>query len=204
MAQHANVINLSLGGSTPDTGEENAVASAIASGIVVVAAAGNESSTSLDYPAADPNVIAVGASGIDDSNPLSPGENVASYSNYDASHPTTWGIVAPGGNATSGSDTDDLHWIENIYSSSGQFADCSPDYNASNSTADCRILIVGTSQATPHVTGAAALLLSLGASASNMKSILCSTANGMPGVAGGCGRLNVYRAAAQVLGDPSP
>ena len=57
----ADIINLSLGGPEYSTAEKNAVENAIAHGVLVVAAAGNESDTVKQYPAAYPGVIAVGA-----------------------------------------------------------------------------------------------------------------------------------------------
>ncbi len=219
----ANVINLSLGGSSAAGDEESAVANAIAANVVVVAAAGNGDSNTgiaqptLDYPAADPGVIAVGASAIDDTNASSPNLKVASYSNYEPNS-NSWGVVAPGGDAcpntpssTNCADTDDLHWIENIYSSTAsQPGSCTPDFQSQNSTVDCRILIIGTSQATPHVSGAVALLLSAGAqqSPSAMQSLICNSATVIQqsdtnASHQGCGELNVYHAMAETLGDTS-
>ena len=218
----AKVINLSLGANTPATDEENAVANAIAQGVIVVAAAGNGNPTTglgnpaLDYPAADPGVIAVGSSAIDDTNASSPNLKVASYSNY-ASGSSTWGVIAPGGDPCPGSaagspcnDTDDLHWIENIYSSTAsQPGTCGPDYGSSSGN-DCRVLIAGTSQATPHVAGAVALLLSVGApqNPTAMKNLLCnSTQTLLPTATNashqGCGEVDIYRAMAAELGDPT-
>ena len=57
----ADVISMSYGGSSLDPVEAAAVAYAVAHGVVVVAAAGNGASTAKTYPAADPSVIAVGA-----------------------------------------------------------------------------------------------------------------------------------------------
>jgi subtilisin family serine protease len=203
VSKGARVISLSLGGSK-DTTEENAVANAIAAGVVVVAASGNETATTLDYPAADPGVIAVGASAIDDSNASAPVEKVASYSNYDAANPTAWGVVAPGGDPVA-NDPDDLHWIENIDSSTDKsFATCAADYGNPTGPTDCRALFAGTSQATPHVAGAAALLLGAGVPAANVKNVLCATAQRLTDPKAGCGRLNVYRAMANAVGDPNP
>lgn len=212
VAHGARVINMSLGSSTSSTAENAAIQNAIAAGVVVVAASGNESASKPDYPGAYPGVIAVGASALNDTNPAQIVEKVASYSNYDASNLTGWGIIAPGGDPVTSatkSDDDILHWIENIFTSTvtdaafqGTQSPCHPD--AGTGPTDCRILIAGTSQATPHVAGAAALLISAGASASSMKTLLCNSATKISDVKSGCGRLNVYKAMASVVGDPSP
>lgn len=57
----ADIINLSLGGTGYSTAEKNAVENAIAHGVLVVAAAGNDGTAVKQYPAAYPGVIAVGA-----------------------------------------------------------------------------------------------------------------------------------------------
>lgn len=212
VAAGAKVINLSLG-STPRVGqtcaiaapnEARAIAAAIAAGVVVVAASGNEALSRLDCPAGDPGVIAVGASTLDDSNPAAIGERVAGYSNYVVGS-STWGVVAPGGDPVN-NDSDDLHWIENITSSTAAIKTCTPDFGNPTGPGDCRVLIAGTSQATPHVSGAVALLLAANPALTPaaIAQILCTTAVQYPDTRSGCGRLNVYRAMANVVGDPSP
>ena len=57
----ANVINLSLGSATRSQVESDAVAYAVRKGVLVVAAAGNDAGTAPMYPAAEPQVVAVGA-----------------------------------------------------------------------------------------------------------------------------------------------
>ncbi|MFI6393296.1 S8 family serine peptidase [Nonomuraea sp. NPDC050547] len=57
----AHVINLSLGGSANTFVERDAVAYAIGRGVVVVAAMGNDGTNNPSFPAAFPDVIAVGA-----------------------------------------------------------------------------------------------------------------------------------------------
>ncbi|MEO8356949.1 MAG: S8 family serine peptidase [Chloroflexota bacterium] len=70
----AQVINLSLGGSNPSSTLENAVNYAITKGVVVVAAAGNNGTEGALYPAAYPDVIAVGS--------VDPNLEHSSFSNY--------------------------------------------------------------------------------------------------------------------------
>ena len=69
-----NVVNMSFGinGNNPFAA---ATQLAVDSDIICVAAAGNDATASLTYPAADPNVFGVGALEAD-------GWNLASYSNY--------------------------------------------------------------------------------------------------------------------------
>jgi len=205
-----------LGSNGQATSERNAVENAIAAGVVVVAASGNGDPNtglglpSLDCPACYPGVIAVGATSLDDANPSAIVEKVASYSNYDSGNPTTWGIVAPGGDPDSSlpnGDPDLLHWIFNIFTSTPtdkQFQrPCTGDFGT-GPTLDCRIEIAGTSQATPHVAGAAALLLSVGVAPSQVKTLLCNNATSIGGTHSGCGRLNIYQAMAAALHDAVP
>lgn len=67
VGQGADVINLSLGSDAPDTLTRDAVAAARAAGVVVVAAAGNDGTSALSYPAAYPGVVSVGATTADGS-----------------------------------------------------------------------------------------------------------------------------------------
>lgn len=242
VANGANVISMSLGGGgctngvDSDSVENAAVQNAIAHNVIVVAASGNDNpgtSGSVDAPACGNGVIAVGATSLDDGQPNgrgsavgtagSPIEYVASYSQFGTpgsayGSSSAWGIVAPGGDPTGGGDADDLHWIENIWTSTpadATFSEtnvipqvCSGDYPADTGSTDCRIDIAGTSMATPHVAGAAALILSANSSYQSpaaMKQLLCSTADDLNKTANngaqGCGRLNVYRAMAKAVGD---
>ncbi|MEC1663160.1 subtilisin AprE [Bacillus halotolerans] len=122
ISNNMDVINMSLGGPTGSTALKTVVDKAVASGIVVVAAAGNEgssgSSSTVGYPAKYPSTIAVGA--VNSSNQR------ASFS----SAGSELDVMAPGVSIQS-------TLPGGTYGS----------YN-------------GTSMATPHVAGAAALILS--------------------------------------------
>ena len=78
------IMSLSLGGSEGSPVEEAAFKRVIGEGILVTAAAGNNSSPFLDYPAAYPGVIAVGA--------LDSSSHSAWFSNYGPG----LSVVAPG------------------------------------------------------------------------------------------------------------
>ncbi len=78
------IISLSLGSLSADPIMESAVNNAIANGVTVVAASGNSGCDCIVYPANYPNVIAVGATDINDIR--------ASFSNYG----DNLDVVAPG------------------------------------------------------------------------------------------------------------
>ena len=203
VANHARVLNLSLGAtcSAPDPTEENAVEAAINAGVVVVAASGNDGKSALDCPASYPGVIAVGAEGPAGSSDV---EEVAGYSNYITSRGTAGGgayLVAPGGVASSGSDSNDLHYVENITSSqmAGAGPYCSTDHAGESN--DCRGSFSGTSQATPHVTGVASLILGLrpNLTPAQVASAICSSAHSIGDSRQGCGRLDASAAVSAAL-----
>ena len=99
----ANVINLSLGGDTPDQIESDAVAYAVSKGVLVVAAAGNDASSLPQYPAAYPGVVAVGATDA--------AGNRASFSQYGS-----WvTVAAPGVNITSTAPTAGSSFFQPAY-----------------------------------------------------------------------------------------
>jgi hypothetical protein len=158
--------------------------------------------------------------------PTTPQEYVASYSNYGSpntlNNASSWGIVAPGGDPANSEVTgtaDNLHWIYNIWTSTPYMAnasdntfegECTEDYPNSSSTTppvDCRTLIAGTSQATPHVAGVAALICGINATyctPTMMRTLLCTYADSIGDPHEGCGRLNAYRAVAIAVGDTDP
>ena len=80
----ADVINLSLGSTSPDNATREAVDYAVSQGVIVVAAVGNDGNTITNYPAGFDNVIGVGALGEVKGGSVI-GEQRASYSNYNNS-----------------------------------------------------------------------------------------------------------------------
>ncbi|HEX5650969.1 MAG TPA: S8 family peptidase [Steroidobacteraceae bacterium] len=138
--QRADVINLSLGVLAPcDAGSRDLYAEVHGRGVVVVAAAGNEATSTESLPAACPNVLAVSA--VD-----SRGQRSA-YTNFGA-----WvDVAAPGGDMRF--DVDGDGQLDGIYSThaTGGGANREPTYR----------LLQGTSMAAPHVAGVVALMRSV-------------------------------------------
>ncbi|HEV8394831.1 MAG TPA: S8 family serine peptidase [Vicinamibacterales bacterium] len=137
VADGAKVINMSLGDTVYSQSLADAVQQAWNAGVVIVAGAGNDGVTAPFYPAALDHVIAVGA--FDEEH------NRASFSNYGS-----WvDIAAPGSN------------ILSTY----PLSKCT-EAGVPGETG-CYAWLSGTSMATPHVAGAAALIWSRGDVTSN-------------------------------------
>ena len=122
-----------------------------------------------------------------------------SYSNYLTNKGNGNGgayLVAPGGDPSGNTDADNLHWIENIYSSTAvQPGTCTSD-RGTTSVGDCRILIAGTSQATPHVAGVAALVLAVkpNYTPAQVAAALCNSAHSIGDTKEGCGQVDANAA----------
>jgi serine protease len=135
----AHVINMSLGGGMPSRSVQRAIDYAHDKGVVVIAAAGNSSRSRVEYPARHNHVVAVGAVRYD--------RQLTFYSSYGEG----LDVVAPGG---------DLRVDQN--------EDGMPDGVLQNTlvggdpTRFDYLAWQGTSMATPHVAGVAALLRAAG------------------------------------------
>jgi serine protease len=151
----ADIINMSLGGDGFDSAFNNAVQDAVNQGLIVIAAAGNESTSQLSYPAAFDNVIGVSA--------VDARKQLTSYSNYG----DYIDIAAPGGNSSV--DLNGDGYGDGVYSTyvneSGSSLSASYQY------------LNGTSMAAPHVAGGVALMKQLNPQL-NTSSFLSLLANG--------------------------
>ncbi len=181
----ARVVNMSWGGAYPSRALEDALKYASNHGVVLVASMGNSGDSTVFYPSAYTVTIGVGASTADD--------RLAAFSTFNDSIDVT----APGQDILSlravGTD---------LYASGAE-----PGVHIIN---DKYYIASGTSMAAPHVTGAAAALLSIapGLSTARVRQILTSTADDildpygtgahLPGFDRytGWGRVNLARAVA--------
>jgi serine protease len=138
-ANRADVINLSLGGSVFSQSEQDIFSQARDAGVIIVAAAGNESSSLPSYPAAYTGVISVSAVDIN--------KQLAPYSNFGS----TIDVAAPGGDAAN--DVNGDGYGDGVLSTGGDDSGGSIDYIYN--------FFQGTSMASPHVAGVVALMKSV-------------------------------------------
>ncbi len=160
----ADVLNLSLGGggSCPST-TQSAINTARSLGATVVVAAGNSNANAGNYtPASCSGVVTVAST---DRN----GDR-AYYSNYGA----VVDVAAPGGDTPSGSANGVLSTLNTGTTTPGS---------------DSYAFYQGTSMATPHVAGAAALLYAVNPTISpdTVETTLKNTARAFPGTCSQCG-----------------
>jgi subtilisin family serine protease len=162
----ADVINMSLGGTQGtqaltltgvDTTLQDAITYARGKGVAIIAAAGNDSVPLCDEPGFDTGVLCVVAT---DSRELR-----AAYSSGPI-RPDLMTVSAPGGSSVPSCGEDIVSTVPAGTSTSGAtcgYGDAYDEY-------------AGTSMATPHVAGVAALLAAQGRSADQIYTALTTTA----------------------------
>lgn len=138
--QKADIINMSLGGGGYSANDQDTIDAARAAGVIIIAAAGNEATSSRSYPAAYDGVVSVSA--VDANKDLAP------YSNYGS----TIDVAAPGGDTSR--DTDGDSYPDGVLSTSG-------DDTSGDSIDFVYSFYQGTSMASPHMAGVAALMKSV-------------------------------------------
>ena len=138
-SQPADIINLSLGGPASSEVTRDLFREVKNAGVAVVAAAGNEASSSPIYPAAYDSVIAVSA--VDAQRRLAPYSNTGSHID----------IAAPGGN--NGEDLNGDGYPDGVLSTGGTGTASGISYEYA--------FLSGTSMAAPHVAAVLALMKSV-------------------------------------------
>ncbi len=137
-SQRADIISMSLGGGGYSQATQDAINGARTNGVIVIAAAGNESTATPSYPASYDGVVSVSAVNINGTQ--------ASYSNFGS----YIDVAAPGGDT---GDYDGDGYPDMVWSTCGDDSSGSIIYDYQ--------LKAGTSMATPHVAGVVALMKAL-------------------------------------------
>jgi serine protease len=132
----ADIINLSLGGGGYSQTEQDAYTAARNAGVIIIAAAGNESTSQLSYPASYDGVVSVSAVDMN--------TNLAPYSNYG----TKIDVAAPGGDTSKDLNGDGYP--------DGVLSTCGDD--SSGTIQNVYKFYQGTSMASPHMAGVVALM----------------------------------------------
>ncbi|MGD8627540.1 MAG: S8 family serine peptidase, partial [bacterium] len=184
----AQVINMSLGwtpGYNPGSTVQNAITYAYNAGVVLLASSGNAGVSTVSYPAAYSEVIAVGATRYDNARP--------SYSQYGSALE----ICAPGGDLTVDQNGDGYN--DGVLQMTMEGYDPGPPEQLADPTLFSYWFYDGTSMACPHATALVAMMIANGQTGvENIRNILHETALDL-GTAGwdqyyGHGRIDAYAA----------
>ena len=192
-AQRADVMNLSLGGGGFSQASQDTFTAARNAGVIIVAAAGNESSSQFSYPASYDGVISVSA--------VDAVRQLTTYSNFG----TAIDVAAPGGDFRADRNADG--YPDSVASTGGE--DTSGFISFIYRFSD------GTSMASPHIAGVMALMKSVNADLTPMiidQQLALGTLTDDLGAAGrdnsyGHGLINAQKAVTTALsldGSPPP
>jgi len=135
-ARRADIMNLSLGGSAPSQADREVYAAARNAGVIIIASAGNNNTSTLNYPASYDGVVSVSAVDMN--------RQKAPYSNYG----TAVDVAAPGGDVSVDRNGDGFP--DGVLSTLGSESGGRIGFTFS--------FYQGTSMAAPHVAGVAALM----------------------------------------------
>ncbi|WP_415902565.1 S8 family serine peptidase [Neptuniibacter sp. QD29_5] len=162
----ANVINMSLGGSSscdPNSSMQAAINYAVSNNVSVVVSAGNSNTNTANFtPASCSNVINVAA--------VNRSGGKANYSNYG----DLVDVAAPGGEGSSSNSTYVISTYNDGVTSPGN---------------EGYVGMVGTSMAAPHISGLAALLYSenTGITPAEIEQLIKENSRSFPATCNGCG-----------------
>lgn len=134
--QKADIINMSLGGGGFSQAGQDVITQARNAGVIIIAAAGNENTATLSYPASYTGVVSVSAVGYDKSR--------SSYSNFG----TAIDVAAPGGETSVDLNADG--YADGVLSAAGDDSSGTIQFNYP--------FYQGTSMASPHMAGVVALM----------------------------------------------
>ena len=168
--QIADVINMSLGGPGFSQTMQDVITQARSAGVIVIAAAGNDNSSQLFFPASYTGVVSVSA--LDFQN------NRAPYSNFGSAID----IAAPGGNSRVDLTNDGF--------GDGVLSTLVNDATGTRTSAFA--FYQGTSMAAPHVAGVAALMKAVYPALTPLDFDNALTAGSLTNDAGSSGRDDIF------------